>query len=84
MKHSISVSLLSSLCVGIDVGTLPTLAHGVGGTLQFLSTSQLKLRGFSYDGAGPGEGVSGEGEEGIGSLNTAVRFFNYKLCIVAC
>ena len=39
------------------MGTLPTLAHGVGGTLQFLSTSQLKLRGFSYDGAGPGEGV---------------------------
>ena len=60
-----SKSLLSSLCVGIDVGTLPTLAHGVGGTLQFLSTSQLKLRGFSYDGAGPGEGVGRE-RKGLG------------------
>ncbi len=36
------------------VGNLPNEQHGVFGTLELLSTTQIRVRGFSYDGGGPG------------------------------
>ena len=38
------------------MGNLPNLQHGISGTLEIISPSRLRIRGFTYDGAGPGEG----------------------------
>ena len=42
----------------VAVGVLPNLQHGIGGTLEILSTTRLRIRNFEYDGAGPGESVN--------------------------
>ena len=39
---------------GVDVGTLPNLQHGVGGTLEIISATSMRIRDFRYDGQGPG------------------------------
>ena len=38
----------------VVVGTLPNLQHGIGGSLEILSTTRIRLKDFSYDGQGPG------------------------------
>ncbi len=42
------------LVYSVVVGTLPTLLHLVGGTLVFLSTTRIRIVGFSFDGGAPG------------------------------
>ena len=37
------------------MGTLPNEQHGISGSLELLSTTEIRLVDFSYDGNGPGE-----------------------------
>lgn len=39
--------------VGKDVGVLPNYQHGIGGTVEILSTTRIRFRNFRYDGGGP-------------------------------
>ena len=41
--------------LAVDVGTLPNIQHAIGGTFEILSVTRIRLRGFSYDGQGPGK-----------------------------
>ena len=45
------------LCVGIEIGQLPTEQHGVSGTLYVTDSRTLSFEGFNYDGLGPGSYV---------------------------
>lgn len=45
---------LHLIIIDVEVGRLPTLAHGVSGTLVFTSPTQLRIDNFNYDGQGPG------------------------------
>ena len=37
------------------MGNLPNEQHGINGRLELLSTTEIRLVEFSYDGGGPGE-----------------------------
>ena len=45
------------LCVGTEIGQLPTEQHGVSGTLYVTDSRTLSFEGFNYDGLGPGSYV---------------------------
>ena len=38
----------------VAVGALPNLEHGIGGSLEIITTTRILLKDFSYDGLGPG------------------------------
>ncbi len=40
--------------LGVEIGSLPNLLHDVSGTLEFISTTRIRIRNFHYDGQGPG------------------------------
>lgn len=42
-------------CLDVVIGTLPNLLHDVGGTLEYVSTTRILIRDFTYDGEGPGK-----------------------------
>ena len=56
----------------VQVGTFAGLSHNVGGTMHALSSRQIELRDFSFDGGGLSElmrerkGEGGGGIEGDG------------------
>ena len=55
----------------MEVGALPTLQHGVSGTLFLVGTKSLKIRDFYYDGQGPGKllfRTRKDGGEALGGL----------------
>ena len=38
--------------VAVEVGALPNLAHQIGGVLEILTTTRIRIRDFTYDGQG--------------------------------
>ena len=42
------------LGAGVEIGQLPTLQHGVRGTLYALDETTFFIEDFEYDGQGPG------------------------------
>ena len=46
-----------AMCIGTEIGQLPTEQHGVSGTLYVTDSRTLSFEGFNYDGLGPGSYV---------------------------